>query len=171
MTGLALGPNARVAWRDTAHVVQDYRLKGPANQHPVALKAANRLVVAETRRLGRRLPPAAHLLLVARGGDQRRQQLVPQGQRPTFTIGIRQGEQEVVEQYLANWSLYSAPPGTVQRMAAFFYPTLGTATWRSGGARVHTATIKPLPGYKVMGRHYHTSLGERLLAAGTSTRG
>ena len=169
MTGLSLGPNARVAWRDTSHVMQDYRLKGPANQHPVALKAANRLVVAETRAgsIAAFTPP--HTYFWAReveinvGNNWYRKD-----NDSSFSIGIRQGEQEVVEQYLANWSLYSAPPGTVQRMAAFFYPTLGSAdgAFKAALAFTNGDRFKPLPGYKVMGAHYHTSLGERLLAAG-----
>lgn len=174
MTGLALGPGARVAWRDTANVMQDYRLKGPANQAPVALRAANRLVVAETGAgsIAAFTPP--HTYFWAReveinvGNNWYRKD-----NDTSFSIGIRQGEQEVVEQYRANWSLYSAPPGTTQRMAAFFYPTLGSAdgAFKAALAFTNGDRFKPLPGYKVLGAHYHTSIGERLLAAdGIDTR-
>ena len=169
MTGLSLGANAKVAWRDTANVRQDYRLKGPVNKEYVALKAANRIVVGETRAgsIAAFTPP--HTFFWAReveinvGNNWYRKD-----NDTSFSIGIRQGEQEVVEQYLANWSLYSAPPGTVQRMAAFFYPTLGPAdgAFKSALAFTNADRYKPLPGYKVMGAHYHTSIGERLLAAG-----
>jgi hypothetical protein len=170
LTGLAITPNAKVAWRDTSHVNQDYRLKGPVNKQYVALKAANRIVVAETRAgaIAAFTPP--HTFFWAReveinvGNNWYRKD-----NDSSFSIGIRQGDQEVVEQYLANWSLYSAPPGTVQRMAAFFYPTVGPAdgAFKSALAFTNSDRYKPLAGYKVMGAHYHTSLGERLLAEGS----
>jgi hypothetical protein len=87
----------------------------------------------------------------------------------TFAFGIRQGEQEVEERYLANWSLYSAPPGTEQRMAAYFYPTLGDPDAALEGAlRFTNGDVFPdLPGYQVMGSHYHTDVGRSLMASGS----
>jgi hypothetical protein len=169
LTGLTLTPDARVLWRDTSNVDQAYGLKGPANAGPVPIRAANRLVVAQTGAgsVAAFTPP--HTYFWAReveinvGNNWYRKD-----SDRTFTIGIRQGEDEVVEQYRANWSLYSAPPGTVQRMAAFFYPTLGApeAAFRSTLAFTNSDKYRPLPGYKIMGAHYHTNMGERLLAAG-----
>lgn len=169
LTGLAASPDAAVMWRDTSNAEQSYRLMGPVNAGPVAIKAANRLVVAQTGAgsVAAFTPP--HTYFWAReveinvGNNWYRKD-----SDRTFTIGIRQGEDEVVEQYRANWSLYSAPPGTVQRMAAFFYPTLGTAdgAFKSALAFTNNDQYRPLPGYKVMGAHYHTNLGERLLTAG-----
>jgi hypothetical protein len=87
----------------------------------------------------------------------------------SFSIGIRHGEQEVVERYLANWSLYSAPPGSVQRMAAYFYPALGdrSAAFDAALAFTRGDVYKALPGYQVMGSHYHTDLGRQLMASGS----
>ena len=51
--------------------------------------------------------------------------------RPTsFGIGIRQPEREEEAQYVENFALYNAPPGTVQRMGVYFYasPDAGEAT-------------------------------------------
>ena len=82
---------------------------------------------------------------------------------------MRQGEQEVVERYLANWSLYSAPPGTEQQMAAYFYPTLGDQSDAFGAALAftHGDVYRPLEGYQVMGSHYHTDMGRTLRASGS----
>jgi hypothetical protein len=65
--------------------------------------------------------------------------------------------------------LYSAPPGTEQRMAAYFYPTLGGADEAFRGALAFTnGDVYPeLEGYKVLGSHYHTNMGRELMARGS----
>jgi hypothetical protein len=45
----------------------------------------------------------------------------------SFSIGIRQAEREEAEEYEANFALYSAPPGSSQRMAMYFYASPDTA--------------------------------------------
>ena len=39
----------------------------------------------------------------------------------TFGIGIRQADGEEVAQYVDNFALFNAPPGTVQKMGVYFY--------------------------------------------------
>ena len=87
----------------------------------------------------------------------------------SFSVGVRQGEQEAVERYLANWSLYSAPAGTEQHMAAYFYPTLGDreAAFEAALAFTNGDVYRPLPGYQVLGSHYHTNLGRTLMTSGS----
>jgi hypothetical protein len=170
LTGLALGESSRIRWRDVASRMQTYSLRGPANGDPVALRAANRLVVAETGDAAIAAFPPPHTFFWAReveinvGYNWYRKDA-----DGTFAFGIRQGEQEVVERYLANWSLYSAPPGTEQRMPAFFYPTLGDHTDALDAALAFTNgdVFRELPGYQVMGSHYHTDLGRTLMASGS----
>ena len=170
LTGLPLGDGSRVWWRDVASQMQSYGLAGPPNEDPVTLRAANRIVVGETNGAAIAAFPPPHTFFWAReveinvGNNWYRKE----GGR-SFAIGIRQGEAEVVEQYRANWSLYSAPPGSEQRMAAFFYPTLGDAQDAFRGALAFTRgdVYKPLPGYKVMGSHYHTDMGRDLMATGS----
>jgi len=170
LTGLELGPGSSVHWRDVASRSQSYGLRGPVNESPVALRAANRLVVAETNGAAIAAFPPPHTFFWAReievnaGYNWYRKDGVR-----SFSIGIRQGEQEVVERYLANWSLYSAPPGTEQRMAAYFLPTLGSAAAAFDGALAFTNgdVYRPLEGYQVMGSHYHTDMGRTLMATGS----
>ncbi len=169
LTGLDL-EGSRVAWRDIANQMHSYALRGPANSDHVVLRAANRLVVAETNGGAIAAFPPPHTFFWAReleinvGNNWYRKD-----DASSFSFGIRQGEQEVVERYLANWALYSAPPGSEQRMAGYFYPTLGNASEAFGDALAFTNgdVYRPLPGYQVMGSHYHTNLGRKLLASGS----
>jgi len=170
LTGLAIDASSRVHWRDLASRSQSYSLGGPVNQDPVPLHAANRLVVVETGGGAIAAFPPPHTFFWAReievnaGYDWYRKD-----SDTSFSFGIRQGEQEVVERYLANWSLYSAPPGTEQHMAAYFYPTLGDAERAFDAALAFTnGDVYPdLAGYRVMGSHYHTDVGRTLMASGS----
>lgn len=170
LTGLPLSDLSRVFWRDLASKLQSYGLDGPTNDDHVVLRAANRLVVAEVDGASLAAFPPPHTFMWAReveinvGWSWYRKD-----DARTFGIGVRQGEQEVVERYLANWSLYSAPPGTEQHMAAYFYPTLGGQEHAFDAALAFTNgdVYRPLPGYRVMGSHYHTNVGRELLASGS----
>ncbi|HJN42793.1 MAG TPA: hypothetical protein QF572_01280 [Vicinamibacterales bacterium] len=170
LTGLDIGPDSSVYWRDVATQLQSYSLKGPANTDAVTLRAANRLVVAETNGAAIAAFPPPHTFFWAReveinvGYNWYRKD-----DDASFSIGVRQGEQEAVERYLANWSLYSAPPGTEQHMAAYFYPTLGdhSGAFEAALAFTNGDVYRPLPGHQVMGSHYHTNLGRSLMATGS----
>jgi hypothetical protein len=170
LTGLDLGADSRVHWRDIASQMQSYALSGPANDDPVALRAANRVVVAATRGGSIAAFPPPHTFFWAREIETNvGYNWYRKDDAGSFSIGIRQGEQEVVEQYLANWSLYSAPPGTEQHMAAYFLPTLGEPERAFDGALAFTNgdVYRPLTGYQVMGSHYHTDVGRDLMATGS----
>jgi hypothetical protein len=169
LTGLDL-KGSRIAWRDIANEGHSYSLRGPVNADHVVLRAANRLVVAETNGGAIAAFPPPHTFFWAReievnvGNNWYRKD-----DDASFSFGIRQGEQEVVERYLANWSLYSAPPGSEQHMAGYFYATLGDSSEAFEDALAFTNgdVYWPLPGYQVMGSHYHTDLGRDLLASGS----
>ncbi len=170
LTGLALNDDSRVYWRDVATQMQSYGLDGPVNADPVALRAANRLVVAETRGASIAAFPPPHTFFWAReieanvGYDWYRKDGAS-----TFSIGIRQGEHEALERYAGNWSLYSAPPGTEQHMAAYFYPTVGDHEdgFDAALAFTHGDVFPDLPGYKVMASHFHLDVGRTLMATGS----
>ena len=175
ISGLPLREGSRVSWRDLAGGMQSYGLSGPPNSDPAVLHARNRLVVAATGGAAVAAFPPPHTFFWARevevvvGNNWYRKD-----DDRSFSIGIRQGEQEVVENYLANWSLYSAPPGSEQRMAGYLYPTLGdgesaaeAAAFEAALAFTHGDVYRPLPGYQVMGSHYHTDVGRDLMASGS----
>ena len=87
----------------------------------------------------------------------------------TFAFGVRQAEHEDESENQANFALYSARPGTLQRMTVFLYPSAdpAAATFEQAPAFTHGDRYKPLPGYQVMNHHYHMDLGHRLGAAGS----
>ena len=170
LTGLGLTDQSRVSWRDVAHRAQSYSLRGPANTDHVVLRAVNRLIVGELRGAAIAAFPPPHTFFWVReveinvGNNWYRKDT-----DTSFSIGVRQGEQEVVECYLANWSLYSASPGTEQHMAAYFYPTLGdqSRAFEAALAFTNGDVYRPLDGYQVMGSHYHTDVGRTLRASGS----
>ncbi|MES3008689.1 MAG: hypothetical protein V4751_13055 [Pseudomonadota bacterium] len=175
LSGLDLeGPDpddsAAVVWRDTSTQLQSYALAGPVNQNPVPITAANRLLVAHTNGGSIAAFPPPHTFFWAReveinvGYNWYRKD-----SDDSFSIGIRQGEQEVVERYMANWSLYSAPPGSQQQMVGYFFPSAASVdeTFEQALAFTHHDVYKALDGYKVMGSHYHTDMGRNLIASGS----
>ncbi len=170
LSGIGIDNQASIHWRDTTNQVQSYALAGPVNFDPVPLVAANRLVVMESDAASLAAFPPPHTFFWAReveinvGYNWYRKD-----DSNTFSFGIRQGEQEVVERYLANWSLYSAPPGTRQQMKAYFYPSLGNSATVFDAALAFTNQDRypALEGYKVMGSHYHTNLGRELINSGS----
>jgi hypothetical protein len=170
LTGVAAGSGARLTWRDTANSWQEYRLGGAPNDGPVPLKASNRVVFAETGRGTIAAFPPPHTFFWARevetnlGYDWYRKD----GEQ-TFSFGIRQAEREEEERYLENFALYSAPPGSIQRMAVYFYVTPGGSEPALDQvlAFTHGDRFKAIPGYQVMAHHYHMDLGQRLLRAGS----
>src|SRR4029077_14936656 len=68
-----------------------------------------------------------------------------------------------------NFALYSARPGTTQRMPVYLYPSAEPvqATLDAVLAFTHGDKYKPVPGYQVMNHHYHMDLGQRLMRAGS----
>jgi len=86
-----------------------------------------------------------------------------------FGMGIRQAEGEEVQQYVENFALHNAPPGTMQRMAVYYLITPDTAetTRQAVMAFTHGDVFKPVPGYKTMVNHFHLRFTERLRASGS----
>ena len=170
ISGLTLAGNSAVHWKDTGGQDQAYALRGPVNQERVPLTAANRLVIAAVNGGSLAAFPPPHTFFWAReievnaGYNWYRKDA-----DNSFSIGIRQGEQEVVERYLANWSLYSAPPGSLQQMAGYFFPSAASvdSTRQQALAFTHGDVYKALDGFKVMGSHYHTNMGRELIDSGS----
>src|SRR5262245_61580685 len=171
LKGLTLQTGSRVAWRDTANIWQSYQFGGAVNESEMPLKASNRVIVAEQGRAGSiaAFPPPhnffwARELATNLGYDWYRKE-----SDTTFSFGIRQAEKEESAQYEQNFALYSARPGTWQRMAVYLYPSAdgAQATLEPVLAYTHGDRYKPLPGYQVMNHHYHMDLGQRLIRAGS----
>ena len=90
-----------------------------------------------------------------------------------YSLGVRHAEKE--EGYNPAWingvfALYNAPPGTWQRMAAYFYLSpAGAGECREAVmAYTHGDRYKPLPGYKTMVTHFHFAFAKELIDSGSS---
>ena len=165
LKGLPVGDSTRVVWRDLAGYDQDYRLGGPVDRAPTVVKSRNRLVAAEVEGGAIAAFPPPHSFYWARESEQnlgyswyRKDSL------DLFAFGMRQAELEEDPEFYHNFALYNARPGTWQRMPVFFYVSPGSAEDAMEGALAFTRgdRFKPLPGYKVMGHHYHVGLVARL---------
>jgi hypothetical protein len=86
-----------------------------------------------------------------------------------FGFGIRQADREENPQYVENFALFNAPPGTWQKMGVYFYASTdaGEATRQSVLAFTHGDRFKAVPGYKTMVNHFHLRFTERVRASGS----
>jgi hypothetical protein len=177
LTGLALQPASRMVWRDISNLWQDYSFGGSKNDKLVPLRAANRVVVAESAGGSIAAFPPPHRFFWAREVEVNLGYTWYRKDSDTsFAFGIRQAETEDEttdmgrgpEDIRQNFALYSARPGTWQHMPVFFYVSAdrGQATLTSALAFTREDQYKPLPGYQVMAQHFHTSPVPRVRAAG-----
>ncbi len=177
LKGLTIQPTSRVVWRDISNLWQENRLGGAKNTDVVALKASNRLVVAEGPGGSLAAFPPPHRFFWARETEFNLGYNWYRKDGPSnFAIGIRQAEKEEppyavgrgAEDTSQNFALYSARPGTWQQMPVFLYvsPDAGQATMQSALAFTREDRYKPLPGYQVMATHFHTSTLQRLKEMG-----
>jgi hypothetical protein len=170
LSGLAITSGTRLAWRDLSNLLQETRLGGAHNDGPVPLKASNRLIAAENGAGSLAAFPPPHTFFWTREVETNLGYVwYRKGQDGRLAFGIRQAEREEDPRYLANFSLYSAPPGSRQRMPIYFYVSGGGAETALDGALAFTRgdRYKPLPGYQVMASHFHMDLGQRTRASGS----
>jgi hypothetical protein len=169
LTGLSLTQGSRIVWRDLGGRLQDYRLGGTPNEGAVALKTANRVVVAETGTGSIAAFPPPHTFFWAREIPQNLGYSWYRKDGPSsFSFGVQQAEQEGDPRYIANFPLYSAPPGTLQRMPVFFYVSAGpaAAAFESVLAFTNGDRFKALPGHQVMAHHFHGGSARRIVESG-----
>ena len=189
LRGFQIGRSSRILWRDTSRAWQKYEFGGGRNEDPVALRARNRLAILETANGSIAFFPPPHKFFWGREiemnlgfvwyrKDDDRQ----------FSLGVRHGDREEMfrpygfsEQLWkrkvrqsrrfaeGNFALYNAPPGTLQRMAVYFYlsPLQGRETLDAALALTRRDRYKKLPGYQVAVSHFHTHFVEQLLDAGS----
>jgi hypothetical protein len=171
LSKVEIGRDTRLAWRDSANIWQSYRFGGATNEREVPLKASNRVLVAERTGAGSlAVFPPPHTFFWAREIATNLGYVWYRKDSPDlFSFGVRQAEREETPQYDANFALYSAPPGTWQRMPVYFYAGAepAPASLDAVLTLTHGDRYKALPGYQVMNHHYHMDLGQRLLAAGS----
>ena len=188
LKGFTIGPDTRLMWRDVARGWQHYLFGGAVNTDPVALKARSRVEIVETGAGSVAVFPASHKFFFAREVESNLgYNYYRKDSETTFAAGVRQANREEsfkpygvsdalwrrrvsqAREFEENFALYNAPPGTLQRMAVYFYLDTGNAeaTNQAVMALTHDDVYKPMPGYQVMVSHFHFHLNEELTDAGT----
>ena len=171
LKGFSTALTPRVTWRDRGGDPQQYQFGGLKNDDRVTVKAKNRVLVAGGGRNGSVAtftPP--HVFFFTREVDTNLGYIWYRKDGDTqFGMGIRQAEGEEVQQYVENFALHNAPPGTMQRMAVYYLmtPDSAEATRQAVMAYTHGDVFKPVPGYKTMVNHFHLRFTERLRASGS----
>jgi hypothetical protein len=162
--------SANVAWQDVAQNWEAYNFGGPPNTEPVGIKARNRLEIVEAIGGSLGVLPSPHKFFFAREITRDLGYLYyRKDSNASFAVGIRMPEAESPESTQANFALYNAPPGTMQRMAVYFYlsPDKREATQQEVLAYTHGDVFKPLPGFQVEAGHFHEHFHKELMDAGS----
>lgn len=170
LKGLPVQSGSRVTWRDLAGHWQDQRLGGPVNKDPATVWSSNRVIAAEFAGGSIVAFPPPHSFYGARESNQiLGDNYYRKDSGGSYAFGIRQAEREEDPEFLHNFALTSARPGTWQQMPVFLYVSAerAPAAVDAALAFTHGDTFKPLPGYQVMGSHYHVGMVPRLKASGS----
>jgi hypothetical protein len=190
LRGFQTSITPRLLWRDVARQWQKYEFGGSTNEAPVPLRARNRVAIVEAAGGGSlAVFPPPHKFFFAREIELNLGYVYYRKDGPdSFAAGVRQAEREEMFQPYGfsdrlwearvrqarnfaqgNFALYNAPPGTWQRMAAYFYlsPEPPAAALEAVLRFTHGDRYKPLAGYQVAVSHFHTHFAEQLADAGS----
>jgi hypothetical protein len=170
LRGLPASRGNRIVWNDLTGRPQDYRMGGPTDARRTVVKTNNRLLAAELDGAGLAAFPPPHSFYWARESEQNLGYgWYRKDAGGTFAFGIRQADGEQDPEFYHNFALYSARPGTDQRMPVFYYLSDGGADKALQHALDLTNgdRFPELEGYKVMGHHYHVGLVRRLKEIGS----
>jgi len=170
LKGFSTDLTPSVTWRDTGGHPQQYRFGGVVNDTRVRLRAANRLLVAEGKGGSLATFPPPHTFFFTREKDTNLGYVwYRKDATGRFGIGVDMPEREEDPQYVQNFALYNAPPGTLQRMGVYFYVSsdAGEPTRNAVLAFTHGDMFKPVPGYKTMVNHFHLDFTGRVRASGS----
>jgi hypothetical protein len=170
LNGLSADLMPRVTWHDTGGHAQRYEFGGVKNETIVPVRAANRVLVAEGRGGSLATFPAPHAFFFTREVETNLGYVwYRKDAAGRFGFGIRQADREENPQYVENFALFNAQPGTWQKMAVYFYASRGSGEQarQSVLAFTHDDVFKPVSGYKTMVNHFHLRFTERVRASGS----
>lgn len=182
LKGLPVGQGSRIVWKDLQknprqHDFDDStgsprdtvgKLEDTTKNTPYIVTGNNRLIAAELQSGAIAAFPPPHSFYWARESEQNLGYgWYKRDGEKTFSFGIRQAELEKDSEFYHNFALYSARPGTWQRMPMFLYvnPESGEDAIESALTFTHGDRFKSLPDHRVMGSHYHVGLVKRLKAS------
>ena len=174
LKGFSTATMPRVTWRDTGGHPQQHQFGGPKAIGLSAVRAANRLLVAEGTRGSVATFPPPHTFFFTREVDVNLGYVFYRNDGSgTYSIGVTmpEAESDTFPQYEQNYALYNAPPGTWQKMSMYFYasPEPGEATRQAALAFTHDDVFKAVPGYKTFVNHFHLRVVDRMRVGGFDT--
>jgi hypothetical protein len=176
LEGIDIRPDTKAMWRDTANVWQSYQFGAAINHSPAVVRSANRLLaIGSSGGSIATFPPPHNFFWIREISTNLGYTWYRKDSSSSYSLGIRQPEDEEDPAYAGrgpedrrqNFALYNARPGTWQRMPVYFLIRPTDAQAAIDGALAYTRNdhYKPMPGYWVMARHFHTSPVPRLLGA------
>jgi len=178
LKGFSTATTPSVTWHDTGGHVQQYRFGGPVTSEMAAVKAANRLLIAEGKGASLAVFTTPHSFFFSREKDTNLGYVYYRKDADTtFSVGIRmaEGEEPTLgprltdnpNQYADNFALYNAPPVTKQKMSVFFMAGADApeATRAMAMALTHDDAFKTVPGYKTFVNHFHLAFTDRTRGA------
>lgn len=187
--GFPINDRTKLEWRDTSQVWQEQQFGGEVNRQPVDLQARNRLEILDAGAGSLAVFPPPHKFFFARENEVNLGYVYYRKDSNTsFSLGVMHPERgqgyapwgvsdavwnhrvHVARSQTYNYALYNAPPGTVQRMAVYYYlsPEDVHSTLHDVLAYTHGDVFKPLPGFKTLSGHFHLDLNEMVRDRGTS---
>ncbi len=188
--GFAIGDQTKLVWRDTSQLWQENDFGGEVNQrsrqHPRAQPAGDSRYRRRLARQSCRLRTSSSSR--ARTRSTSATSTTARTTTSSFSLGAMQPERcegydpwgvsdevwqhrsSTARSQTLNCALYNAPPGTMQRMAVYYYlsPTGSHATQQAVMAYTHDDVYKPVPGFKTVTGHFHLELNEMARDRGTT---
>lgn len=160
--GLAGVPAQRLYWLDLLNNPQYLSGNTVICERPERVIARNRVLTAEGENGSLAAFPPPHSFFFPRQLENNVGYAYRRREGEKLAIGVRMNEESEYYHPWAKWPLYSAKPGTVQRMQAYFYISPGKAEECRAGAMAYTNndTYKPIEGYKTMVNHFHMGFWE-----------
>ena len=183
LKGFAIKDDSKVTWRDTSQIWQENDFGGALNDEPVNVRARNRLEILDTGGGSLAVFPSPHKFFFARENEVNLGYVYYRKDNATsFSLGVMQPERgegyapwgvsdaewkhrvNTSREEVENYALYNAPPGTMQRMAVYYYlsPKGDHDSQQAVLAYTHNDVFKPVPGFKVVSGHFHMDLNEML---------
>jgi len=189
LKGFSIHPDTKLEWRDDAQEWQEYDFGGDINQEPVDLQARNRLEILDAGGGSLAIFPSPHKFFFAREHEVNLGYVYYRKDSDNeFSLGTMQPERgegyapwgvtdevwnhrvSVARSQIYNYALYNAPPGTMQRMAVYYYLSASGSrqTQQQVMAYTHNDSYKPVPGFKTVTGHFHLDFNEMIRDRGTS---
>jgi hypothetical protein len=189
LKGFAIKDDTKLVWRDTSQLWQEQDFGGEVNRDPVNLRARNRVEILDAGAGSLAVFPAPHKFFFARENEVNLGYVYyRKDSAGELSLGVMQPEKgegykpwgvsdEVwrhrsgtARNQELNYALYNAPPGTMQRMAVYYYLSAAGshATDEAVLKFTHDDAYKPVAGFKTVTGHFHLELNEMVRDNGTS---